>query len=96
MNNLDIYEVEDCGCNGPRLVLQEGQNNIVLSEGIKYHIREGRMVIHNIYRPLSSNYFSLVREARELYNKGLLSLIEEDINQLLVEATMLGGELMKH
>ena len=78
-NKLYIYEVEDCGCNGPKLILKEGQDNLVLSEGLQYHIREGRMLIHNIYRPLSSNYFALVREARELYNKGLLSLVEDDI-----------------
>ena len=51
----------------------------ILSEGLKYHIQEGRMLIHNIYRPLSKSYFALVREARELYNKGLLSLVEDDI-----------------
>ena len=49
---LDIYPVEDCGYNGPQLILKEGQENLILSEGIKYHIREGRMLIHNIYRPL--------------------------------------------
>ncbi len=76
---LDIYPVEDCGCNGPQLILKEGQENLVLSEGIKYHIREGRMLIHNIYRPLSTEYFALFRESRELYNKGLLSLVEDDI-----------------
>lgn len=82
MNVLDIYEVEDCGCNGPKLILHEGQHNMVLSEGLKYHIKEGRMLIHNIYRPLSSNYFALFREARELYNKGLLSAVEDDVELL--------------
>ena len=80
MNKLiDIYEVEDCGCNGPKLILKEGQDKITLSEGLKYHITEGRMLIHNIFRPLSSQYFALVREARELYNNGMLSLVEDDI-----------------
>jgi hypothetical protein len=82
MNKLDIYEVEDCGCNGPKLILKEGQDNIILSEGMKYHIREGRMLIHNIYRPLSKNYFALVNEARDLYNKGLLSVTENDTELL--------------
>ena len=64
--------LNDCGCNGPKLMLNEGKNNILLSEGLSYHIQEGRMLIHNIYRPLSSNYMALVREARALYNEGIL------------------------
>jgi len=74
--------IDDCGCNGPQLVLKEGLNKTVLSEGMKYHIIEGRMLIHNIFRPLSENYFALFREARELYNKGILSVVEEDAELL--------------
>ena len=40
------------------------------------------MLIHNIYRPLSSNYFALFREARELYNIGALSVVEDDAELL--------------
>lgn len=82
MKKQAIYEVEDCGCNGPKLMLQEGQAPITLSEGLEYHIREGRMLVHNIYRPLSENYFSLFREARELYDAGLLSVTEDDAELL--------------
>ncbi len=81
-NNLDIYEVDDCGCNGPKLILKEGHEDTPLSEGILYHVREGRQLIHNIYRPLSKNYFALVREARDLYNKGILSVTEDDAELL--------------
>jgi hypothetical protein len=77
----DLIEEQDCGCNGPQLI-SEGQEQIMLSEGMKYHITEGRQLIHNIYRPLSENYFSLFREARELYNKGVLSVTEEDAELL--------------
>ena len=80
MNN--ITPIDDCGCNGPKLMLNEGKNNILLSEGLSYHIQEGRMLIHNIYRPLSSNYMALVREARALYNEGLLSVVEDDAELL--------------
>jgi hypothetical protein len=83
MKNTDIYEVEDCGCFGPKLNLNEAQaETITLSEGLQYHIAEGRMLIHNIFRPLSSNYFALVREARELYNNGLLNVTEDDMELL--------------
>jgi len=73
---------QDCGCNGPKLMLNEGKNDILLSEGLRYHIQEGQMLIHNIYRPLSSNYFALFREARELYNIGVLSVVEDDAEVL--------------
>jgi hypothetical protein len=82
MNKLDIYEVDDCGCNGPKLILKEGYEDQPISEGMIYHIQEGRKLIHNIYRPLSANYFALVREARDLYNKGLLSVVEDDAELL--------------
>lgn len=69
---------EDCGCNGPKLILKEGQDTPILSEGLKHHIAEGLQLIHNIYRPLSKEYFNLFNEARKLYNEGLLSVTEDD------------------
>jgi len=72
--------IEDCGCNGPQLIKES--KDLVLSEGLQYHIREGRMLIENIYRPLSENYFNLFREARELYESGLLSVTEDDAELL--------------
>jgi hypothetical protein len=77
----DLIEEQDCGCNGPQLI-SEGKESILLSEGMKYHITEGRQLIYNIYRPLSNNYFALFREARELYNKGILSVTEDDAELL--------------
>jgi len=82
MKKQAIYEVDDCGCNGPQLVLTEGKAPLTLSEGLEYHIREGRMLVHNIYRPLSENYFNLFREARELYEAGLLSVTDDDAELL--------------
>jgi len=72
--------IEDCGCNGPQLIKES--KGLVLSEGLQYHIREGKMLIENIYRPLSENYFNLFREARELYESGLLSVTEDDAELL--------------
>ncbi len=78
LSNIPLNE--DCGCNGPQLIKES--KSLVLSEGMKYHIKEGRMLIHNIYRPLSENYFALVNEARNLYNQGLLSVTEDDAELL--------------
>ena len=38
MKRQAIYEVDDCGCNGPKLILQEGWDLVTISEGLKYHI----------------------------------------------------------
>lgn len=82
--------IQDCGCNGPQLIKES--KGLVLSEGLRYHIIEGRQLINNVYRPLSENYFALFREARELYNKGLLSVVEEDAE--LLESNI--GEIGKY
>ena len=79
---MNITPIDDCGCNGPKLMLNEGKSNILLSEGLSYHVQEGRMLIHNIYRQLSSNYMALFREARALYNEGILSVVEDDADLL--------------
>jgi hypothetical protein len=80
MIKLEDMLNEDCGCNGPQLIKEV--KDLTLSEGLQYHIREGKMLTHNVYRPLSENYFNLFREARELYEAGLLSVTEEDAELL--------------
>jgi hypothetical protein len=89
VNDIGADLNEDCGCNGPKLVLKEIKNLPILSEGILHHIKEGLPLIHNIFRPLSKKYFELFREARELYNKGLISVSEDDIE--LMESSI--GEI---
>jgi hypothetical protein len=68
----------NCGCNGPKLVLREGYENILISEGLKYHILEGIPLNENIYRPQSKGFLSLFTEARNLYENNMLNLSEED------------------
>jgi hypothetical protein len=82
VNDIGADLNEDCGCNGPKLILKEIKNLPILSEGMLHHIKEGLQLIHNIYRPLSKKYFELFREARELYNNGLISVSEDDIELL--------------
>jgi hypothetical protein len=73
-------ENQDCGCNGPQLIKES--KNVVLSEGMKFHITQGIPLTENTYRPLSSKYFELFREARNLYNNELLSVTEDDAELL--------------
>jgi hypothetical protein len=92
VNDIGADLKEDCGCNGPKLILKEGQSTPILSEGLKHHIAEGLQLIHNIYRPLSKQYFELFNEARKLYNEGLLSVTEDDIE--ILESNI--GEIFKY
>jgi len=53
--------------------------NIILSEGLRYHLDNSKPLVENIYRPGSERFFSLICEARKWYNSGHLSLLSEDI-----------------
>ena len=54
--------------------------NVLISEGLRYHLKHSIPLHENIYRPGSERFFSLICEARKWYNKGHLSLLEEDID----------------
>jgi len=42
-----------------------------LSEGMRYHLRNGVTFDDNVYRPGTREFFDLFNEARELWNRGL-------------------------
>lgn len=65
---------------GPQLITEN--KNIILSEGIQYHISNNIPLIENIYRPLSNKYFKLFQEAKDLYNKGIIHVNEYDLDLL--------------
>ena len=56
--------------------------DVVLSEGLRYHIKNSIPLNENIYRPGSERFFSLICEARKWYNEGVLSLFEEDLDYI--------------
>lgn len=53
--------------------------NIIASEGLRYHLKNSLPLCENIYRPGSERFFSLICEARKLYVGGNLTLLEEDL-----------------
>lgn len=75
-----------CKCNsdsiqGPKLkTLKENIN--FLSEGMEYHITNNIPLCENTFRPYSSKYFSLFREARNLMEMNIIELNETD-NEIL-------------
>jgi len=64
-------------CN--RISLSESVNRLLLSEGLNYHLENGIDLNENIYRPQSKSFVALFTEARQLLDKGLLSLGDEDL-----------------
>lgn len=85
---MDLQDIlhqidENQDIHGPKLALTENKAN--LSEGIQYHIDNDLQLIENIYRPLSTNYFALFREARQLYNEGKILVSTADRELLETE-----------
>jgi hypothetical protein len=63
-------------------------NYKIISEDLKYHIDNNLPVLENIFRPGSTSFFNLIREARELFDDGSIELI--GIDKHLFETTDLG------
>ena len=58
-----------------------------LSEGIKWHLNEGVSFDRSVYRAGSEKYFSLMREARALYELGIYSP-KNDFEKDLLESDL--------
>ena len=56
------------------------KEEVLFSEGLKYHIREGLSLSTPVYRPGSKAFFDLINEARERYYLNEIDLSEEDID----------------
>lgn len=65
-------------CNRGKISLDESVNKLLISEGLAYHLDNSIDLNENIYRPQSVNFIALFTEARQLLNRGLLSLGDED------------------
>ena len=57
------------------VVIKEG---VEISEGLLYHKKLNLPLVENIYRPFSDEYFSLINEARTLWNEGSMELCPDD------------------
>lgn len=59
-----------------------------ISENLKYHLDNNMSVLENVFRPGSTSFLDLIKEARELFDNGFQNLKEEDKN--LFEKTEIG------
>lgn len=58
---------------------EKKEKKITISEGLKFHIENDLDLYENIFRPYSKSFFDLINEVRNLYDKGLIELCEEDV-----------------
>jgi len=61
---------------------------IVVSENLQYHVDNKMSILENVFRPGSEAFFSLLNEARELYDNNLIEL--SDLDKELFETTDIG------
>jgi len=59
----------------PQMVLTE---NVEISKGLKYHLKNNVSLSESVYRPYSDGYFDLVCEVRDLYKLGFIQLNKTD------------------
>jgi hypothetical protein len=52
--------------------------SVKISEDMKYHLDNKLTLSENVFRIYSDKYFDLINEVRDLYNKNVLSLNDED------------------
>jgi hypothetical protein len=55
---------------------------IEISKNLKYHLENKLSLSDNIFRVYSKSYFDLVNEVRDLYNKNLIAVNDEDAELL--------------
>jgi hypothetical protein len=70
----------DCGCDKchEQDAMKLTDPETPVSIGLKYHLENDLSLTENIYRPFSPFYFSLINEVRDLYEKKLIELCEDD------------------
>lgn len=59
-----------------------------ISENLKYHVDNNLPVLENIFRPGSTSFFEIIKEARELFDNKEVELF--GIDKILFETTDLG------
>ena len=65
-----------------RSVVIESCYSVVLSEGAQYHLRNRIGFDDNVYRPGTSEFFALFREAKELYFQGMYEATDSEAEWL--------------
>ena len=87
MNFNDYYMLKES--ENP-MILSLTESNFVISEDLNYHLKNNISLTNSIFRIESDSYLNLVNEIRDLHNKGLIKLNENDEFIILTEAGRTG------
>lgn len=68
----------------------QSKTDIVLSEGLKYHIDNSLTLMESVYRIESDAWLSLVNEARSLWEANILDLDDDDLFLISTDAGRIG------
>ena len=52
--------------------------NVEISEELEYHLDNNISLSENVFRIYSDGYFKLINEVRDLYNRNLIRLNDDD------------------
>lgn len=55
---------------------------VLFSEGLRYHVENSIPLYDSIYRPGSKGFFRLISESRTMYNNGMLRVDEDELDML--------------
>lgn len=85
-----------CGCSDCKCSDSDDENvqtasdfvNILFSESLKYHLDNNKPITENIFRPGSQAFFSVIKEARQLFESKKINLCELD--KEIYESTEIG------
>jgi len=79
----------DCKCDSDDNIKKASEFvNILFSESLKYHLEKNKPITENIFRPGSEAFFSVIKEARQLFDSGKVKLCE--IDKEIYESTEIG------
>ena len=81
LNNFLQEDKCGCGCNDCNkapILTENLKGKLTLSEGLKYHVNNKKPLYENVYRAGSKKYFDLWKEARALYEQGLIQVNDTD------------------
>ena len=62
--------------------------SVNISESLKYHLENNKPITENIFRPGSEAFYEVIKEARELFDLGRVTLC--DVDNELYESTDIG------
>ena len=61
------------------------QNNVI-SEGLSYHLDNGIPLMESVYRIESEAWLAIINESRDLWEKGVIELNEDDLFLISTDA----------